>query len=108
MAKNSKIIEDVALQRMNRLMELAEHEANKLKKDSDVLALRYVKMAMRISSHYKIKMPLMLKRRICRGCSSILIPGRTCTARISEKQMIYKCRCGKENRLFPTLRQVSR
>ncbi len=84
---------DIALERVNRLFELAA-EAHSAKNG---MADRYVEIARKIAMRYKIGIPKNLRTRFCRKCGAFMVPGSTSTVRTraSKKAVIVKCsKCG--------------
>lgn len=62
---------------------------------------RYVELARRISERTRTPIPRELKRRICKGCGVLLVPGRTATVRAEKGRKTLKCtECG-EVRVLP-------
>ncbi len=55
------------------------------------LADKYVKKARRIALKYKVKLPLNLKRSICKKCHKYLIPGKNLRVRTHKGHMVYYC-----------------
>ncbi|MCH8003579.1 MAG: ribonuclease P [Nanoarchaeota archaeon] len=55
------------------------------------LAHKYAKKARRIALKYKIKLPLKLKRRICKNCHSFLVPGKNLRVRTRKGHVVYYC-----------------
>jgi|TARA_B100001971_G_scaffold195525_1_gene202415 ribonuclease P protein subunit RPR2 len=55
------------------------------------LAHKYAKKARRIALKYKIKLPLVLKRRICKNCHSYLVPGKNLRVRTRKGNVVYYC-----------------
>ena len=55
------------------------------------LANKYAKKSRRISLKYKIKLPLKLKRRICKNCHSYLVPGKNLRVRTHKGHVVYYC-----------------
>ena len=55
------------------------------------LAHKYAKKARRIALKYKIKLPLVLKRRICKNCHSFLVPGKNLRVRTHRGHVVYYC-----------------
>ncbi|HUB92576.1 MAG TPA: hypothetical protein VL945_01300 [Candidatus Saccharimonadales bacterium] len=99
--KDEKIIVEVASDRIARLFEMAERRTESNGRESDALARRYVSLARRISSHYKVKIPQSIRNRICKKCNSAQVPGINCTVRKSSQgYMVYKCSCGNQKRVF--------
>lgn len=99
MYKDEELLSEIAEDRIGRLFNLAEKRISK-NKESDALSKRYVHLAREISSHYKIKMPQELKDKFCKKCNSLLLPGLTCTVRVSNRSLIYKCNCGEGRKIF--------
>lgn len=91
----------LALERIERLFELAQEVFNKEPKLSD----RYVAIARRISMKYKIKIPLKLKRRFCKNCFSYLMPSVNCRIRTQRGKVVYYCLNCKKYIRFPYIRE---
>ena len=88
------IIEDIARQRIDRLMGMAERVSLK-----DIsLADRYAELAFKIAMRARVRLPRKYKLRICRKCRKYLLPGVTASIRIRsrrETHLVVKClRCG--------------
>jgi ribonuclease P protein subunit RPR2 len=82
---------DMAEQRIKRLFELAE-QAYSRRPD---LADRYVDIARRISMRHRVGIPGELKRRVCKGCGSFLVPGNNCRVRLDGNNILITCmKCG--------------
>lgn len=54
-------------------------------------AKRYVALARRISSRYKVRIPDKWRRRMCKGCNALLSPGKNCTVRIRSGMLVMRC-----------------
>jgi len=92
----------VALERVARLLDLATnmHERN------PNLAKRYVQLAWRLKTKYTLRLPPALKRRFCKKCLSIWIPGRTVRIRIRSGTVTWTClSCGRVYRMPTTKRR---
>lgn len=86
---------DMAEQRIKRLFELAER-AYPQRRD---LANRYVDIARRISMRHRVGIPRELKRRVCKGCGSFLVPGENCRIRLDGNNIVITClECGAVKR----------
>lgn len=94
------MVQEIALERIQRLFELAEQKLKADDEDSERLAKRYVGLAKLISTHYRVKVPNKLKNKACKKCKLVLLPGITCSVRLSSGFLICKCRCGNESRVF--------
>lgn len=95
--KDKKNQKKIAKKRIEKLFLLAEK--NSLKKRYD-LADRYVKIARKIQMRYQIRMPKKLKRKFCKHCYRILIPGKTSRVRIQNGKIITYCyHCRKYQRI---------
>lgn len=102
----SKIIDIVAQERINILAGLAEEAEISNIPQSFALAKRYIGIARKISSHYKVKIPKRISDRICKSCNNFLVPGVNCRVRKASVPdcIVYKCSCGEEKRVFPKSR----
>ncbi|WP_456487228.1 ribonuclease P protein component 4 [Candidatus Alkanophaga liquidiphilum] len=89
-------VRDIALQRIERLFELAE---TFFEDDDD--RRRCVELARRIGMRYRVRLPKHLKMKMCRKCNAFLIPGLTARVRLRPKRryITTTClRCGHETR----------
>ncbi|MCW3134126.1 MAG: hypothetical protein N2V78_07365 [Methanophagales archaeon] len=97
--KRRKRVEDIALQRIERLFELAEIEARKAGVKTRSRCDRYVQLARAIGMRYRVRIPSHLKMRICSGCYSFLIPGKNARVRLRGDYITTTClRCGAQMR----------
>ena len=88
--------EDIAVQRIERLFELAEEEA---RAGVEKRSSRYLQLARAIGMRYRVRIPRHLKMRSCKGCYALLIPGKTARVRLREEYITTTClRCGKQMR----------
>ncbi|MGC8572046.1 MAG: ribonuclease P protein component 4 [Candidatus Micrarchaeia archaeon] len=97
--KNKNIIKQIAEERIEILFDEAQ---KKYHKNPD-LAKKYIKNMIKISSHYKVKIPKSIKNNICRKCNNLLIPGYNTSIRIvsSKEYIAKKClSCGNELHIF--------
>ena len=93
--KQKSLIKDLAVQRINRLFELADQEFEQNPKRSD----RYVLLARRIGMRFRVRFPKTLKRRICKHCRSYLVPGSSARVRLRGRYITVTClRCNKQMR----------
>lgn len=71
--------------------------SNILNKAKDVfnekpdLADKYAKKARRTALKYKIKLPLKLRRSICKNCHSYLVPGKNLRIRTHRGHIVLYC-----------------
>ena len=94
--KRKRRIEDIAVQRIERLFELAEAAA---KADRDQRSMRYIQLARAIGMRYRVQIPKQLKMRLCKHCYTLLIPGKTARVRLRGEYMTTTClRCGGQMR----------
>ncbi|SES62500.1 ribonuclease P protein subunit Rpp21 [Methanococcoides vulcani] len=93
--KQKNLIKDIATERIECLFKLAGESYSSNPHRSD----RYVALARRIGMRYRIRLPSYLKRRICKGCHSFLVPGNSSRIRLHGRYMTITClKCGKEMR----------
>jgi ribonuclease P protein subunit RPR2 len=52
---------------------------------------RYVALAWKLHTRYKVPIPLQLKRRFCRRCRTYWVPGATVRVRIRNGRKVYAC-----------------
>ncbi len=91
--------EDIALQRIKRLFELAEADARKTDTKERNRSDRYVQLAREIGMRYRVRIPSHLKMRICEGCYTFLVPGKNARVRLRGDYITTTClRCGKQMR----------
>jgi ribonuclease P protein subunit RPR2 len=83
----------IAKERIQILFDLAEKEFKKNPERSK----RYIELARKIGLRYNIRLPKQLKRKFCKNCNTLLIPGLTSRVRISKgKVLSIKClKCEK-------------
>ncbi|MCK4476531.1 MAG: hypothetical protein KAU16_07370 [Methanophagales archaeon] len=99
MKRRRRRAEDIALQRIKRLFELAEADARKTDTKERSRSDRYVQLAREIGMRYRVRIPSHLKMRICTGCYSFLIPGKNAQVRLRGDYITTTClRCGKQMR----------
>ncbi|HJH30906.1 MAG TPA: ribonuclease P [Methanosarcinaceae archaeon] len=93
--KQKSLIRNLAVQRIERLFELADDEFGQNPKRSD----RYVFLARRIGMRYRVRFPTTLKRRMCKHCRSYLLPGSNARVRLRGRYISVTClRCNKQMR----------
>jgi ribonuclease P protein subunit RPR2 len=68
---------------------------------------RYAQLASRIAMRYNIRIPPVQKRKICGGCGMFLVPGVSCTVRISAGRKVVTCLSCKTARRFVVGRRVA-
>jgi len=76
-----------ALNEINLLFNKAKEVFN----EKPELADKYVMKARRVAMKYKVKLPLILKRSICKNCHRYLVPGRNLRVRAHKGHMVYYC-----------------
>lgn len=86
----------IALERIYRLFELASTMFSK----EPALADRYVALARKIQTRFKVRMPRELKGRFCKKCGAFWAPGKTVRIRTREGKVVYFClRCKSYRRI---------
>lgn len=98
-----QLVNDIASDRIAILYRLAEARAHDNTPESILLARSYVKKIKKISTHYKVKLPIYIKDSICKKCSSLLVPGLNAHVRIASvhSYIIIKCdNCGTEKHIM--------
>jgi ribonuclease P protein subunit RPR2 len=92
----SKWQQEIAKERIQILFSLAEKELKKHPERSR----RYVELARKIGLRYNIRFPRELKRKFCKKCNSLLIPGLTSRIRIDSKKKILTVKCLKCEKIY--------
>ena len=94
--KRKRKIEDLAVQRIERLFELAEAAAQD---EQEQRCKRYIQLARAIGMRYRVRIPKQLKMRLCKQCYALLIPGKTARVRLRGEYMTTTClQCGEQMR----------
>lgn len=86
----------IARERIQILFALAKKE---LKKHPE-RTKRYVELARKIGLRYNIRFSKQLKRRFCKNCNILLIPGITSQTRIKSKERVIAIKCLECNKLY--------
>ena len=90
----------IAKQRMQILFQQAEE----VFRTNPQLASRYVEVARKIAMSAKIRLPTKCKRRICRNCNALLVPGNNCRVRVKQRRephLVVTClACGHQTRIL--------
>jgi ribonuclease P protein subunit RPR2 len=85
--KNKNLAKDLAMERIQRLFELAEAEYTSNPARSD----EYVSLARKIGMRYLVRFPRELKVKFCKGCGSYLVPGGNCRIRLKGRYITITC-----------------
>jgi ribonuclease P protein subunit RPR2 len=79
-------------------------QAEKKRVENPQLARRYVEMARRIAMAARIRLPVEYKRRFCRNCNALLVPGDNCRVRVKQRRephLVVTClSCGFQTRML--------
>lgn len=86
----------IAEERIEILFSLAEKEFSKHPERSK----RYVELARKIGLRYNIRLSKGQKRKFCKDCNSLLIPGKTSQVRINSDRKIITTKCLNCNRIY--------
>jgi ribonuclease P protein subunit RPR2 len=82
----------IAKERIEILFKEAEENFKKHPERSK----RYVELARKIGLRYNVRFSKELKRKFCKNCNSLLIPGVSSKVRVEKKNLIIKClKCNK-------------
>jgi ribonuclease P protein subunit RPR2 len=93
--QQKNLIQNIAVQRMQRLFELAKAEFP----ENPERSRRYVQLIRNISMRNRIGIPREIKSRICKHCYSFLVPGSNARYRLKDGYLVISCeQCGKEMR----------
>jgi len=79
-------------------------QAEEARRENPQLASRYVEVARKIAMAAKIRLPTYYKRRICRNCNALLVPGGNCRVRVKQRRephLVVTClACGHQARML--------
>jgi len=65
------------------------------------LSERYVSLARSIGMRYNVRLPARLKRRVCKKCGALLLPGKNLRVRLRSGKTVRTClKCGNVSRLL--------
>lgn len=78
---------EIAQQRIVQLFT----ESEKMFSSHPALAHRYVALARKIAMKTKVKIPLELRRRMCKHCHKYLLPGINARVRTAGGKVIISC-----------------
>ncbi len=79
---------EIAEKRIKKLFTLAEEELRKGNLDR---TKRYIRLSRKIGMKCQYTLPKELKRKFCKKCNILLIPGISCRVKLSEKTIDIKC-----------------
>jgi RNase P subunit RPR2 len=102
MMKNEHLLEEIAKERIFKLVELAKSRTIKMG-STDELAKRYINIAKDMKSHYRIRSANSINKMLCRTCNSVIVPGMNARVRVPSQKgyrAIICSRCGTEKHLF--------
>lgn len=95
--RQREFVRKIALERMYRLMELAEENF----KEKPERSREYIQLMKRISSRNNTPIPRELKEKFCKNCCSVLEKGVNCSVRVKKDFLLLKCKeCGEEKKVF--------
>lgn len=93
--KGKNLAKDLAMERIQRLFELADDQYSSNPARSDA----YVSLARKIGMRYLVRFPRELKIRYCKKCGSYLVPGNNCRTRLRGRYIAITCqKCGNIKR----------
>ena len=100
MLKMNSGTKQIAKQRIHLLFQQAEE----VRRENPQLASRYVTVARKIAMAAKIRLPPEYKRRICKNCNALLVPGENCRVRVKQRRephVVVTCfACGHQMRVL--------
>ncbi len=92
---NKNAIEQIALERIYRLFELAEAEFPKHNERSK----RYIELARKIGTRNRARFPAELKTKFCKQCNAFLVKGKNAEISKHGSLVTVKClECGFERK----------
>ena len=86
----------IAKERIKILFELAEKEFKKHPERSK----RYIQLARKIGLRYNIRLTKEQKRKFCKNCNSLLLPGVSCKVRLDKNKKTVSIKCLNCNKIY--------
>jgi ribonuclease P protein subunit RPR2 len=87
--KKSKLVQEIAKERINLLFNLAKEEYAA----DPVLSRRYIRIMREISRHYLVKLPREVRNGFCKKCNSVLLQGISASTRLVSSGKYAATRC---------------
>lgn len=81
---------EIAERRIEKLFKLAEEELRKGNLDR---TKRYIGLARKIGTKCQYTLPKELKRKFCKKCNMLLIPGVSCKTKLNKKTQTIDIKC---------------
>ena len=78
----------IALERIKGLFSFASQSFNL----NPIRSHRYIQLAKKISTKFKVKIPKPLRRRMCKNCFHYLQAGSNATIRYNKSRIIITCK----------------
>ncbi|TAL47240.1 ribonuclease P [archaeon] len=86
----------IAQERIDILFDLAKKELRKHPERSK----RYVQLARKIGLRYNIRFSKEEKRKFCKSCNTLLVPGYTSEVRLDKKTHAMSIKCLECNTIY--------
>ena len=94
---NKKIVERIATERIEILIDNALREI----KDNEKLSQSYAKLALKIAMRVRIRMPYVIRQLFCRKCKQFIVPGVNSRVRIGRTRVKnIRITCMKCNHVY--------
>jgi len=96
-------VKGVVLERIGILFSLAKKEA----KAHPERGKRYVFLARKLATRFRLRLPAQFKKSFCKKCNSLYLPGINAKVRLDSRtrRVVYECACG-EKRAMPYKNKV--
>lgn len=101
MSKPKKCQAKESLERMNYLYQIA-NELMASNSTNSALSKSFSNLMIQVSKKTVQRIDVDIKRRICKGCKSILLPGVNCKVRIKKKIVKWSCCTCQNLKVFPS------
>jgi len=94
---NKKIVERIATERIEILIDNALREI----KDNEKLSQSYAKLALKIAMRVRIRMPYVIRQLFCRKCKQFIVPGVNSRVRMGRTRVkTIRITCMKCNHVY--------
>jgi len=97
--KRPNWVKENAKESLKKYLQLAEDNFKKNRKRSS----RYIDLALKTAEKYNLRLPPGYRKKICRSCRSLLMPGINVTVRADPKTkfLVYTCKDCKRKLKLP-------
>ncbi|XP_044747290.1 ribonuclease P protein subunit rpr2-like isoform X2 [Coccinella septempunctata] len=102
MSRPKKCPAKESLERINYLYQIANQLMDSNSANTTV-SKSCSNLMIQVSKKSVQRIDVDMKRRICKACKTLLLPGINCKVRIKKKNLKWSCNTCQNTKLFPTM-----